>query len=77
MLTIKLFSSEDDGLSFQVAKSDASMGLCVSTTRPDGVLVSAPQHEIDLISDAGYDTKNFSGINYMKIELDFVVGGST
>lgn len=75
--TIKLFSSEDDGLSFQVAKSDASMGLCVSTTRPDGVLVSAPQHEIDLISNAGYDTKNFSGINYMKIELDFVVGGST
>lgn len=45
----------------------------VQAPRPDGVLVAARQHEIDMITDAGYEDVSFEGINYMKIELDFVV----
>ncbi len=45
----------------------------VGTDAADQVLVSAPQHEIDVIPDSGYQHSSFTGINYMKIELDFVV----
>jgi len=31
---------------------------------------------IDIIPEAGYVAASFTGINYMKIELDFVVAGS-
>jgi hypothetical protein len=48
----------------------------VTTERPDGVLVTVRQHEIDMITEAGYEAETFRGINYMKIELDFTVGGS-
>ncbi|MCB0207855.1 MAG: baseplate J/gp47 family protein [Anaerolineae bacterium] len=72
---IKLFSSEDGGQSFNLARpSTAEAGTWVETNRPDGVLVAARQHEIDMISDAGYEAEDFTGINYMKIELDFIVG---
>ena len=40
---------------------------------PDMILVSARQHEIDLISEEGYDAEGFIGINDMKIDLDFKV----
>lgn len=45
----------------------------VETSRPDQILVSAPDHDIDLISDRGYEQASFTGIDYMKIELDFIV----
>ncbi|WP_437316200.1 baseplate J/gp47 family protein [Sorangium sp. So ce385] len=69
--TIKLFSGEDG-----LAQPVAGQGYFVATDRPDGVLVAAQQHVIDVITEAGYVEKNFTGINYMKIELDFVVAGS-
>lgn len=45
----------------------------IATERPDEVLVAAPQHDIDVISELGYEQASFTGINYMKIELDFIV----
>lgn len=44
-----------------------------SVFAPDAVLVSDHSHEIDLITEEGYEEEFFSGINYMKIELDFQV----
>jgi hypothetical protein len=70
---IKLFSSED-GKSFVLARPDGDQGYYVSTGNPDGVLVAARDHEIDVIAEGGYQDELFTGINYMKIELDFVVG---
>ncbi len=44
-----------------------------SAGRPDGVLVAARQHEFDVIAQADYRVEGFAGINYMKLELDFIV----
>ena len=71
---IRLFRSEDRGNTFQLMPS-AAEGYWVQTDKPDGILVAAQQHEIDLITDASYEQHVFSGINYMKIGLDFIVGG--
>ena len=49
-------------------------GYHASTGRPDGVLVAAREHVFDEISDADYRVEEFTGINYMRIELDFTVG---
>ncbi len=40
---------------------------------PDVILVSDHAHQIDLIGEEGYEEQFFTGINYMKIELDFQV----
>lgn len=71
---IKLFSSED-GRNFVMARPTATEGYWVETTQPDGVLVAARQHEIDIIAEEGYQEDAFTGINYMKVELDFIVIG--
>ena len=63
---VALPSTETDGL-------DASVSALGSYGGPDVVLVSAPDHQIDLISDMGYDSRSFSGIGYMQIEFDFIV----
>jgi hypothetical protein len=70
---VKLFSSED-GLNFRASNPPTDEGYWVETPRPDGVLVAAPQHEIGIIPETGFEEKLFTGINYMKIELDFIVG---
>lgn len=71
---IKLFSSEN-GTAFTLVHPSPTEGYWVGTGQPDGVLVAARQHEIGIIPETGYEEQLFSGINYMKIELDFVVGG--
>jgi hypothetical protein len=40
---------------------------------PDAILVSDRSHVIDLIKQEAFDMQYFTGINYMKIELDFQV----
>lgn len=45
----------------------------VGTERPDEVLVAARQHDIDVIPELGYEREAFTGIDYMKVELDFIV----
>ncbi len=70
---IKLFSS-DDGTTFTLAPANPAEGDSIGSDRPDAVLVAARQHEIDLIADEIYAQDQFKGVNYMKVELDFVVG---
>ena len=41
--------------------------------RVDSILVSAPQHIIDLITTSDYEEEVFEGIDYMIIDLDFLV----
>jgi hypothetical protein len=72
--TIELVAIEDGQIRMGLVSSD--QGYHVKTDRPDGVLVAARQHEIDVISEVGYAAESFRGINYMKIGLDFIVGGS-
>ncbi|MDD1606909.1 MAG: baseplate J/gp47 family protein [Methylococcaceae bacterium] len=72
----KLFSSEDGSIFKPVLETPDSDGYLVQAGRPDGVLVAAHEHEIDLITEARFVNENFTGINYMRIELDFIVGSS-
>jgi hypothetical protein len=46
----------------------------VATDRPDQVLVAARQHHVYVIPELGYQHTTFTGINHMKIQLDFIVG---
>ena len=39
----------------------------------DSILVSAPEHIIDLITTANYSAEEFEGLDYMAIGVDFVV----
>ncbi|MBL8473303.1 MAG: baseplate J/gp47 family protein [Rhodocyclaceae bacterium] len=71
---LKLFKSEDRRSFKLVEEAQDGNGYRVRSERADGVLVADPQHEIDLITDTRFTEQNFSGIGYMKIELDFVVG---
>ena len=66
---LRLFTTRDghDVLVPEAADYHASAG------RPDGVLVAARQHEFDVIAQADYRVEGFAGINYMKLELDFIV----
>ncbi len=66
---IKLFIITPDGLSRSYDPTDAN-----SAFAPDAIIVSDRSHQIDLITEEGYEAEFFSGINYMKIELDFQVG---
>lgn len=40
---------------------------------PDAILVSAPEHIIDLIRTENYDEEDFEGIGYMIVGIDFIV----
>ncbi|BAY80006.1 hypothetical protein NIES25_64940 (plasmid) [Nostoc linckia NIES-25] len=39
----------------------------------DSILVSAPEHIIDLIGTENYEEENFEGIGYMIVGIDFVI----
>ncbi len=75
---IELFSSSD-GENFtrilppQVGDPNYILGYFVEAQQPNQILVAAHQHQIDVISDAGYSVQKLVGIGYMTIELDFVV----
>ena len=64
----KLFTSEDEVF----VPEPAEGGYRASTNRPDGVLVAARQHRFDVIPDADYRVEEYTGINYMMVELDFI-----
>lgn len=69
---MKLFQSID-GEHFSYVPPDPSEGNVITVHRPDAILVSALQHEIDLITEKRFAEEDFEGINYMAVELDFVV----
>ncbi len=74
--SIRLFRSVD-GEDYQLVlapQAQDARGYYVTTERPDAVLVAAREHEIDVISEVDYEEQRYTGINYMKVELDFVVG---
>ena len=71
---LKLFKCED-GTNYELVQDPGDgTGYCVQADYPNEVLVSAQQHDIDLITDNEFVQEDFSGIGYMKIQLDFVVG---
>jgi len=57
-----------------VVDRDGTTEHYAATERPDQVLVAAQQHYFDIIPDTGYQQASFIGINYTRIELDFIVG---
>jgi hypothetical protein len=69
---IRFFTSID-GKPFKDVKVEKAELEDVSVGAPDAILVSAREHVIDLITEEAYEEKYFTGINYMKIELDFQI----
>jgi hypothetical protein len=66
----RLFVSDDEGVTFRPGDNG---GESVEAQIEDGVLTPAPRHEIDIISDDLFEQAEFTGIGYMKVELDFTV----
>jgi hypothetical protein len=66
----RLFVSDDGGATFHPG---ADGGGSVEAAYEDGVLAPAARHEIDVIADDVFAPSEFTGIGYMKVELDFVV----
>lgn len=69
---LRLFTS-DDGIDFRPVSETGEKSYFVSADRPDAVLVAARHHEFDLIPETGYERESLTGINFMKVELDFRV----
>ncbi len=69
---IRLFQSEN-GIDFRESRTYNNGENVVQVTRPDVILVSAQSHDIDIVSGEGYNPDEFSGIDFMKIEFDFIV----
>lgn len=63
----------DNGVDFTVLPP-TDEDYHVAADRPDQVLVAARQHHIDIISELDYQQASFTGINYLKLELDFIIG---
>ncbi|HET9397827.1 MAG TPA: baseplate J/gp47 family protein, partial [Sphingomicrobium sp.] len=66
----RLFVSHDDGATFQPGDEG---GELVEARGEDGVLTPAQRHEIDIIADDLFEQTEFTGVGYMKVELDFTV----
>lgn len=62
----------DDGENFTIVPPTPE-DYHVAADRPDQVLVAAREHHIDVISELEYQQALFTGINYMKLGLDFIV----
>lgn len=65
---LKLFISVD-GRSF----TTWTPGAEGSRLPPEAILVSDHSHEIDMIAEESYEAEFFTGISYMKLELDFQI----
>ena len=69
---IQLVPLDANGVAVPSSES-GDLGASVSARESDGVLVSASDHQIDLISELGYDARALTGIGYMQIAFDFIV----
>ncbi|HEX2872660.1 MAG TPA: baseplate J/gp47 family protein, partial [Polyangiaceae bacterium] len=49
-------------------------GYFASVSADDEVLVSAKQHAIETVSASSYQQSSFVGVNYARVEFDFIVG---
>ena len=70
---VRLFYS-DDGERFEPVDSEAPDEAYVAAGRPDGVIRAAPEHEIFVISGGGHRAELYTGIGFMKVDLDLKVG---
>jgi hypothetical protein len=62
----------DNGVDF-TALPPTDEDYHVAAERPDQALVAAREHHIDIISAQDYQQTSFTGINYLKVELDFII----
>ena len=70
---LELFSS-DDGKNFRPAPpGTAEEGYHVTTELPDGVLLAAREHHIELIPESGIAEDLQMGMHFMQVELDLKV----
>lgn len=69
---ITLFRSDDGEHFIEVAPS-LTEGYFVAAGRPDGVLVAARNHEIEIGAEGELAERAATGVNYMTVGLDFVV----
>lgn len=73
---LRLFVSID-GENYQPVElptdKDDPNGYSVAASRPDGVLVTGQDHQIDVLSSDVYDEPQQTGINFMRLGLDFIV----
>ena len=70
---LRLYYS-DDGRQYLPAPEVDDDGDHVAAGRADAVLRAARDHQIDVISSDGHRVELLTGIGFMKVELDFVVG---
>lgn len=69
---MKLFLSQNGQILDRPAEDHVDLRLFTGGA-PDVILVSAPEHQIDLIAEERYVKESFVGIDYLKVELDFRV----
>lgn len=70
---LRLYYSDDGRLYLPAPEVDDD-GYHVAAGRADAVLRAARDHQIDVISSDGHRVELLTGIGFMKVELDFVVG---
>jgi len=71
---VKLFLWDEESKQFSIVLGTDD-GYWLKSDRNDAVLVPTQNHQIDLISDFGYEVSTNMGINYMVVELDFQIAG--
>ena len=77
IVQIKLFQSDDRITYKDVKVLHEQDEYLAFSTRTDAILVSALEHEIDLITEENAKLEAFIGIGYMSIELDNQVGSDS
>jgi hypothetical protein len=70
---ISLYRSIDGRDYEPVLRDSEEKGYWVEADGPDAILVTAPRHVFDLIAEEIYEEADYSGINYMRVGLDFIV----
>lgn len=73
---ISLFYTDDEGerIMYVFPPGEEGGAYCVEAGGPDRVLVAYPKHRIDLLTAAHYDARLYRGVEFMELEMDFVVG---
>jgi len=68
---LKLFLEDGDSPTLVTPVAE---GYFAAVSQDDEVLVSARQHTIETVSTTSYQQSSFVGINYARVEFDFIVG---
>ena len=69
----KLIEQTDNSNNLNLASLPETYPNIAQVKSPDSILVSAPEHIIDLVTADSYDDEDFEGIGYMIINTDFVI----